>query len=1208
MRDALPRGGTLREEAFQKRHRAILTLLWLHALLLPVFALTQGFSATHALAEGLLLASFALGAHFLRRCRRRASTLVSLGLITSSAFLVHLSGGVIEAHFHFFVMITVLALYEDWLPFLVAAAYVTVHHGLIGVVAADTVYNHPDAIAHPLKWALIHGTFVAAAGAASVVGWRFDESARGAAVGAERDAAEARALLVALVDSSGDAIIGSARDGTIISWNQGAEDLLGYTCNEALGKSLALLEMPDRREEEAAIRAQTERAEHRETVWVTRDGRQLVVALTISPIASTGDGLSGVSTIARDITQRIQTERYLDVQHQAVVLMAQSPPIGEALHSLLRVIGRGMGWPVADCWMVTDEGPPATLGCVAFWEEEGHDAKRFAASCRGLALAPGIGMPGRVWESRQAIWISDVTQELDYRRKEPAAADGLHACFLLPVTDRTGTRAVLEFFSYEMRQPEPRLLEMLNTLAGSIGQFLERKRAEEALATSERATRQILETAHDAFIAMDSNGAITDWNPQAEMTFGWRRQEVLGRELAEVIVPESLREAHRSGMERFLATGECPVLGQLLQLPALRRDGAEVAIEITISALSTDDGYSFNAFVRDITDRKAAAELVERQRRQLMDAQSIGRFGSWESDIAVEVMEWSDGLFRIYGLEHSEEPQTFDSFSERVHPDDRHAVRAAIASARDTGEAFSFEHRIVCPDGTVRVHHARGEVVVGDDGAPLKIRGTSQDITERSENELAKDEFTSIVSHELRTPLTSIRGALGLLAGGVMGPVPEKGKRMLDIAISNTDRLVRLINDILDVERIAKGEIQMDFEKLDGAELLVQVSDAMGPIAQQAGVSIVVRSAPAQLWGDRDRIIQTLTNLLSNAIKFSEPGAKVWLSCEESGRDVLMVVRDEGRGIPSDKLDIIFERFQQVDATDVREKSGTGLGLAICRSIVQEHGGTISVESEPGRGSTFSFTIPCPVDDAVTAGPHGRAGKLVLLIDDDPVMLETAGTVLERAGYETLRAPDGTRGVALARERRPDLIVLDLLMPGDSDIAGELQRDTITVAIPVVQQPLDTASLLEAVERALGERDDGAHDVVVAEDDEGLALVLLAILGRHGYRAFHAGTGREAVELTRRLEPRLLVLDIGLPDGDGFEVVKQLRRDERHANMPLAVYTARDIDQAQREQLKLGPTTFLTKSRVAPEEFERRVLELLAATVTDTPHPSAAPR
>ncbi len=241
-----------------------------------------------------------------------------------------------------------------------------------------------------------------------------------------------------------------------------------------------------------------------------------------------------------------------------------------------------------------------------------------------------------------------------------------------------------------------------------------------------------------------------------------------------------------------------------------------------------------------------------------------------------------------------------------------------------------------------------------------------KDITERQIVERMKDEFISVVSHELRTPLTSIRSALGLLASGSLKEQPSKSQRMLEIAFDNTNRLVRLINDILDIERINSGKVTMRKQKCNAADLIQQAVDEMRAMAEKAEITLCSIPTSVEIWADPDRIIQTLTNLLSNAIKFSPPGTTVWLIAEtrenreaiQENREILFQVKDQGKGIPNDKKETIFDRFQQVDASNSRSQSGTGLGLAICRSIVQQHGGKIWVESILGKGSNFYFSLP----------------------------------------------------------------------------------------------------------------------------------------------------------------------------------------------------------------------------------------------------------
>jgi len=439
--------------------------------------------------------------------------------------------------------------------------------------------------------------------------------------------------------------------------------------------------------------------------------------------------------------------------------------------------------------------------------------------------------------SQEPLVVTDARQDPRVRSNEAIEDLGVIAYAGCPVTTSDGhTLGSFCVIDFEPRSWSPDELALLEDLAAGLMTEIELRSIvrqslvlQDELAANQRQTREILETAHDAFVSMDEDGRIVDWNPQAEATFGWSRAEALGRDLADTIIPPAHRAAHRRGMAHYLSTGEGPALKQRLDLPALHRDGHEFPLELTISALPTTKGCCFHAFARDVTERLAA--------------------------------------------------------------------------------------------------------------------------------ERAKDEFTSMVSHELRTPLTSIRGSLGLLESGVLGPLPEKGARMLEIAVENTDRLVRLINDILDIERINSGAIDLDLAPCDVASLIRHAVRGLDQFAAQAEVEIVIEETTVVIEADSDRIMQALTNLIANAVKFSPAGSTVRLSCAQRDDEVIFAVADQGRGIPDTKLESIFERFQQVDASDSREKGGTGLGLAISRTIVERHGGRIWVESSPA-GSVFSFVLP----------------------------------------------------------------------------------------------------------------------------------------------------------------------------------------------------------------------------------------------------------
>jgi CheY-like chemotaxis protein len=326
---------------------------------------------------------------------------------------------------------------------------------------------------------------------------------------------------------------------------------------------------------------------------------------------------------------------------------------------------------------------------------------------------------------------------------------------------------------------------------------------------------------------------------------------------------------------------------------------------------------------------------------------------------------------------------------------------------------------------------------------------------------------------------------------------------LLKIAVDSTDRLVRLINDILDIERIESGKVTMAKEVCNIADLFEEAVSGVQAIADRANITLVLSPISAQIWADPDRIIQILTNLLSNAIKFSPNGSTVWLSAmkreEGTGQsersypdssELLVSVQDHGRGIPGDKLETIFERFQQVDASDSRNSDGTGLGLAICRSIVQQHAGRIWVESVLSQGSTFYFTLPLlqPVEPVHLAS--GMDSPLVLICDDDESFCDSLRSLIEKRGYRISVVTSGRDVVKQAIARQPDIILLDLLMPGINgwEAIGLLKERQETQNIPIIvcsvsspsqsnypskgfvswlSKPVDEVSLFQSLHQAL---------------------------------------------------------------------------------------------------------------------------------------------
>ena len=511
-------------------------------------------------------------------------------------------------------------------------------------------------------------------------------------------------------------------------------------------------------------------------------------------------------------------------------------------------------------------------------------------------------------------------------------------------------------------------------------------------------------------------------------------------------------------------------------------------------------------------------------------------------------------------------------------------------------------------------------------GSVLSFR----DISQRYALDRLKDEFISTVSHELRTPLTSIRGALGLLSSGILGNLSEKAANLLRIAVTNSDRLVRLINDILDLERIQSGREPLAFRPVQLAEIVRQAIDGMQPVADAAGVQLIHDTTQVEIAADPDRLLQVLTNLLSNAIKFSPPNSAISVMIRPGITGVTVSVIDHGRGIPADKLEAIFGRFQQVDASDSRQKGGSGLGLAICRTIVLQHSGRIWAERNPVRGSTFRVFLPykpVPIEPGEPLSPEVRAGTVVLAGVGGESRMRIVEQLI-RHGYNVVDTSTVEQTLQAAREN-VQAILLDTSLDGMNgwEILPLLRRLDPESRTPVVllsvdgihspsslpvnvegwvTNPFQEDALLGELARVLCGPGDLAR-ILIVEDDVDLARVIAEVFARETIEVRLAHTLQEAVDACYSFQPHLVVLDIGLPDGNGFNVVDWLRQNESLARLPLVVYSGRDLSPTERRQLTLGPTHFLAKARVQPQQLEALVLTMLRNSRQMEEEPSRQP-
>ena len=660
----------------------------------------------------------------------------------------------------------------------------------------------------------------------------------------------------------------------------------------------------------------------------------------------------------------------------------------------------------------------------------------------------------------------------------------------------------------------------------------------EQIVVAEHRMRLTVDKALDAVITMDAEGRIIDWNQQAEATFGWTRDEALGRSLAETIVPPGHRDGHMRGVAQFLAGGESPLLNRRIEMTAWHRDGREFPVELAISAIALGDGHLFTAFVRDITDRKRVEE--------------------------------------------------------------------ELRSAKETAEAGNR----------------------------------------------AKSEFLATMSHEIRTPMNGIFGMTEL----ALDALDDAERRdFLVRARACAESLMTIINDVLDFSKIEAGKLDFECIEFDVRSVLDGVLDTLAIEANRKQLELVGtvdEGLPSRLRGDPGRLRQILMNLAGNAFKFTDHGEIVIRLEREGGAPELegddnrvvlrCTVQDTGIGIPADKQAAIFESFTQADSSTTRRYGGTGLGLAISQRLVAMMSGTIGVESEPGRGSTFWFSVPLERGGASGEVDSRRvlAGLRVLVVDDNATNRMVLLKLLQSWGCRAALASGGAEACDLlthaARGGEPfDLVLLDMHMPDLDGVAtarrirGEATtRDVPIIALTsvhrggtryddvvtsaVIPKPIKHAQLAQTMAEVLATRARAASAdlgvgterpgrILVVDDNEANRIVAETVLRRGGYEVHLATNGREAIAAVREVAPDLVLMDIQMPEMDGLAATAAIRAGEKAGERrPILALTAATSAEDRARCYEAQMDGYIVKPLRRDD-----LLETVAQALAGAPRPSA---
>jgi PAS domain S-box-containing protein len=860
-----------------------------------------------------------------------------------------------------------------------------------------------------------------------------------------REAEQARALLASIVEFSDDAIHAVSLDGTIVSWNRGAEILFGYSSQEIIGQNIAILGPPGAGEEVRqflwAIQAGFSVCPF-ERVFRGKDGRALDVQVSISPIRNPAGEVVGVSGIARDIRGRVQAERRLRESEERFREIFQHAPFGLCVTGL-----------------------------------DGRIIHANAALCRMLGYS-AEELPGTAWaQLTHPDDLGPFLRWIEQWRQEPEACRDVEKRYIHRDGNVVWGRVRISLARDSEANPLCRVVH--------VEDITERKRAEEALHESEERFRLIADGCPSMMWVTDAEGGNTFINRAYREFSGATLEDVEGDKRQILIHPDDAPE-YIGAFERAVRE-HTPFRAEA----RVRRADGEWRWFGSHAAprLSPGGGYLGHVGLSsDITARRQAEQALQGSEEKFRQfAENIREVFWMMPPSADELLYISPAYEQVWGRTCDSLYRSPMSRMEAIHRDDQERAHSAFAR-QIQGEPAESEYRIRTPDGQEKWIRDRAFPVRDEAGKLIRVVGIAEETTERKhyEEELirarlgadaanqAKSRFLANVSHEIRTPMNGVIGMVQLLLETDLTP---EQRQFTEVAQSSGRNLLSLIDTILDLSKIEARKVTLEnlsFNLRDTVADVIQLLRVQASAKRLDFAARVSLETPSHLRGDPQRLRQVLTNLCSNAIKFTERGA-ITLDAALQGRNgggvtVRFTVSDTGIGIGRDQVARLFAPFVQADASSTRRYGGTGLGLAICKQLVEMMGGTIGVDSREGQGSTFWFTavfelapaVQCQPANEQAGGPGPRRGTAlrertarILLAEDNATNRQVAFAQLRKLGYEPAAVTNGAEAVEAIRDGQYGLVLMDCEMPvmDGFEAARHIRRSL--PAIPIIALTAD---------------------------------------------------------------------------------------------------------------------------------------------------------
>lgn len=611
---------------------------------------------------------------------------------------------------------------------------------------------------------------------------------------------------------------------------------------------------------------------------------------------------------------------------------------------------------------------------------------------------------------------------------------------------------------------------------GLVQDITERVKREAEGREHEALLRAVTDTALDCVVTVEATGIVREFNPAAEATFGYSRDQAIGQNLADLIIPPHLKDAYTAGLLPYLDSGRHVALQRRVEVTAQNVQGKLFPIEVAFTPVSVNGQRFFTVYLRDISAQVSAQRSLEKSAKNLEVAQRIAAVGSWEIGRGRKRCTWSDELYTIYGMKKGTVEPSKELMLSLLPLDARQDVADRIQRHIDQGKPFEVNHAIVRHTGEMRYVCIRGEPQLARDGTITKYAGTIQDQTDlrRSQEELrvakeeaeaaseAKSDFLAMMSHEIRTPLNGVLGTLRVLE---QSSLDEDQRSLVRLATTSGETLNLILSDALDFAKIEAGRLELEATPFRPSLLISDIAEFWRPVVETKGLAFDVTVQPGLpdvVIGDTGRIRQILNNLLSNAAKFTDIGSiNVTLAVEKKtgGESFLSLsVKDTGQGISDEDKSSVFLEFRQLGHHDQERRGGTGLGLAICRKLAEMMGGNVSFQSTPGEGSLFKCVVPLKTgnNEMLPVESENKAHNLkqlttrqggaptILVVEDNGTNQLIASRLLMNMGCQVDCVGDGQQALEAVARREYDVILMDINMP----VMGGLEATKRLRALP----------------------------------------------------------------------------------------------------------------------------------------------------------------